>query len=166
MPVVTQPVLTANEGPKKPTLSARIFLARRNLIPFLFVCAFPSSVRLCEDVAAGLLGADAFYQSGLNERPQEIESALFGDGKGIPNFARGETFVVAEQMEQLLLSGAQDEFLLFRFCGELLHASPDPLQRQQESFGAVFEPVGQIFALLTYPLQGGVVAGAVLPVEF
>jgi hypothetical protein len=57
----------------------------------------------CKDVAAGLLSADAFYQAGLDQRPEEVKGALFGDGERIPDFARREALVVVEQLEQLLL---------------------------------------------------------------
>lgn len=65
-----------------------------------------------QDIAAGLLGADAFDQAGLNERPQEVERALFGDGQCIPGFPRGEALVVAQQLEELLLFRAENQFLL------------------------------------------------------
>jgi hypothetical protein len=120
----------------------------------------------CEDVAAGLLGADALYQASLEEGPEQVESALLGDGQRIPNLARGETLLVAEQLEQLLLFGAQDQLPLFRFRGEFQYARPDTLQGEQQPFGTVVEPTGQVLALLAHGLEGGVVSGAVLPVEF
>jgi hypothetical protein len=80
----------------------------------------------CEDVAAGLLGADALYQASLEEGPEQVESALLGDGQRIPNLARGETLLVAEQLEQLLLFGAQDQLPLFRFRGEAMAGRSRP----------------------------------------
>jgi hypothetical protein len=60
------------------------------------------------------LGADALYEAGLDERPEKVEGALFGDGQRIPNLARGKTPAVAKQLEQLLLFGAQDELIVLR----------------------------------------------------
>lgn len=105
-----------------------------------------------EDVTAGFLGADAFHKARLDERPEEVEGALLGDGQRVPDFARGETVAVTEQLEQLLLFGAQDQLLLFRLRGEFLYAGPDTFQGEQEAFGAVVEPVGQIVALLAHGL--------------
>ena len=65
-----------------------------------------------EDIAAGLLGADALYQAGLDEGPEEVESALLGNGQRLPDLARGEALLVAEQSKQFLLFGAQDKLLV------------------------------------------------------
>ena len=66
-----------------------------------------------------------------------------GDGECIPDFARREALLVANQLEQLLLLGTQHQLLLLRLRGELLRAGPDTLQGEQEPFGAIVEPTGQ-----------------------
>jgi hypothetical protein len=80
------------------------------------------------------LGADAFDQADLNERTQEVKSALLGNGQRIPDVARGQTLAVAEQLEDLLLFRAQNQLLLIPLRGEFLHPGPDALQSEQESF--------------------------------
>ena len=56
-----------------------------------------------QDVTAFLLRADAFHQSGLDQRAQQIQRALFRDAQRGPDFARRHAFVIAEQLQQLLL---------------------------------------------------------------
>lgn len=117
-----------------------------------------------EEVAAGFEGALAHDEAGFEEGAKEVHGALLGDSQSGPEVGGPHTAALAEEIEELLLPGPENEFLAPGFGGEVLNAFPDALQGDGEPFGGVLEPGGEVVARGASGLKSGVVARAVFPV--
>ncbi|MDP1864397.1 MAG: hypothetical protein Q8K52_10875, partial [Thiobacillus sp.] len=63
-----------------------------------------------QSVSPGFISADFLDQAGIKQRTQQIHRALTGYTKRRPYFTGGHAPVVAEQMEKLFLTRAQNQF--------------------------------------------------------
>ena len=78
---------------------------------------------------SGLLCSNPAHQTGFDQWSQQIERALFRYAERVPDLARGERLVFAQEMEELLLSRPQHQLRFSAARRQFLDTALDPLQR-------------------------------------
>jgi hypothetical protein len=65
---------------------------------------------LAQGVVTGFLIADFFHLTRIEQRAEQIHRTLPRDWHGRPDLRRGQTAVVAQELQQPFLVGAQRQF--------------------------------------------------------